>query len=243
MTQAPSTPQGHRLYAIGDIHGRADLLAQLLGMIEINAKNHPNKQKKIIFLGDYVDRGLSSKDVIERLCGGFPHGLEPIFIRGNHDEMMLDFVAGALEGGRSWMSLGGLTTLASYGVTPPTLFNMDKLEHVHKELVKKIPESHRSFLENTVYSVTYGDYYFVHAGVRPGIPLAKQRPEDQMYIRGDFLFYEKTFGKIIVHGHTIKPKPDVKKNRIGIDTGAFATGELTCLILDGSKRSILRTQP
>jgi len=240
--KAPAkTPDHHRLYVIGDIHGRVDLLDRLLAMIEADALKHAKKKLKLIFLGDYIDRGIDSRGVIERLMRDFAGKLEPIFIRGNHDEMFMQFMKGDLSISQSWLSLGGAAALASYGINSLSGIGKGKLETLHRDVSAKVPPAHIEFLENTVLSVTYGDYYFVHAGVRPGTPFEKQRPVDQMGIRGDFLFSDFDFGKIIVHGHTIQAEPEVKKNRIGIDTGAFATGRLTCLILDGADRKFIET--
>ena len=241
MKHAPKTPDQHRLYVVGDIHGRVDLLDRLLAMIEADALRHGKKKLKLIFLGDYVDRGIDSRGVIERLMKNFAAKLEPIFIRGNHDDMFVQFVKGDLGIARPWLSLGGAAALGSYGINTLSGIVSGKIETLHHDVVTKVPASHIEFLENTVLSVTYGDYYFVHAGVRPGVPLEKQKPVDQMSIRGDFLFSDVAFGKIVVHGHTIKAEPEIKHNRIGIDTGAFATGILTCMVLDGTSLNFMST--
>ncbi len=241
MSTLPATPANHRLYAVGDIHGRIDLLNRLLAMIEADATAHPHKEKKLIFLGDYVDRGIDSRAVIERLTQGFAEGLTPIFLRGNHDDMMMDYLKGRMAVAPAWLNLGGVATLASYGLHAFAGHAKSETKEFAKTFAEKVPEHHRAFLDNTVYHVSYGDYYFVHAGVKPGVKLDKQKPEDQMWIRGEFLFSTQDFGKMIVHGHTIKPEPEVKPNRIGIDTGAFATGRLTCLILDGTERKFEAT--
>lgn len=237
----PSTPAMTRLYVVGDVHGRLDLLSRLLAMIEADAMQHPDKKKKLIFLGDYVDRGLDSRGVIERLTGGFAAGLVPIFLRGNHEEMLLSMVNGDLSVAPVWLQLGGTATAASYGISVFGGVQKHKLEALHKSLAEKMPPAHHAFLEDTLLAVTYGDYYFVHAGVRAGIPLEKQKREDQLWVRGDFLASTADFGKVVVHGHTISPAPDMRGNRIGIDTGAYASGHLTCLILDGEARSFLQT--
>lgn len=241
MKRTPRTPDGTRLYAVGDIHGRLDLLTRLLAMIESDALAYPEKSKKLIFLGDYVDRGLDSKGVIARLLGEFAAGLEPAFIRGNHDEMLRQFIEGDLDVAPGWIQLGGASTLASYGVNPFAPGAGNKNQKLRDDLLARMPPEHKEFLDNTVFSVSFGDYYFVHAGVRPGIPLSDQKPDDQMWIRGDFLFSSSDFDKMVVHGHTIKTEPEDKENRIGIDTGAFATGRLTCLVLDGEEKSFLAT--
>lgn len=239
MNKKPSTLPDHRIYAIGDIHGRLDLLTRLLALVEQDALRWPQKNKKLVFLGDYVDRGLDSRGVLNRLLEPFVDGLAPIFLRGNHDDMLLQFLDGKMEILPSWTQLGGASTIASYGVNPFSSGN--KPEALNEALVQKFPAEHREFLNNTVFSVTLGDYTFVHAGLRPGIRMTEQTNEDKMWIRGDFLFSDYVFDTMIVHGHTIKPYPEIKENRIGIDTGAFATGKLTCLVLDGVERSFLTT--
>jgi len=241
MKHSPQTPPQHRLYVIGDIHGRLDLLERLLSMIEADALGHDKTHKKLIFVGDYVDRGLDSRGVITRLLKKFTAGLEPIFLRGNHDEMFLRFAQGDFEIAQAWLSLGGTAALASYSIRTLGYTDKAQMQTLHSEVQSKVPSEHIAFLENTVLSATFGDYYFVHAGIKPGVPLEKQDPIDQMTIRGAFLFCEDEFDKVIIHGHTIRPEPEVKHNRIGIDTGAFATGCLTCLILDGSSHTFLST--
>lgn len=242
MSQKPSTPTNYRLYAVGDIHGRLDLLNEMIGMVEENAAQHPDKKKILIFLGDYIDRGLDSCGVIERLLQGVPDCFTPVFIRGNHEDMFLEFMHGNMEIAPSWLSLGGAAALASYGINSLSgVGGKGKLETLYKDVKAKVPQSHLDFVKKTIMSATYGHYYFVHAGIRPRVPFDKQNPVDQMTIRGDFLFSEEHFGRIIVHGHTIRPEPEIKRNRIGIDTGAFATGKLTCLVLDGTDRELLST--
>jgi serine/threonine protein phosphatase 1 len=239
MPTSPQTLPDQRLYAIGDIHGRVDLLNRLLSMIEADARQFPLKSRKIIFLGDYVDRGLDSRGVLARLIQPMPVGLEAIFLRGNHDDMLMQFLAGDDDVLSGWLQLGGASTLASYGVNPFSAAGQP--ETLRQALALKVPAEHTLFLENTVFSVTFGDYTFVHAGLRPGVPLSQQTDDDKMWIRGDFLFSDFSFETMVVHGHTIKPEAEIKTNRIGIDTGAFATGHLTCLVLDGAERFQLTT--
>ncbi len=244
MKTKASTPENHRLYAVGDIHGRLDLLTRLLAMIEADAAAHGRKKKKLIFLGDYVDRGLDSKGVIDRLLGSFGEGVSPIFLRGNHDDCLLRFLEGDDSIVPLWLQFGGAATLASYGVNPyaPSAAPAsERIKGLREQLRRAVPDAHRAFLNDTVHAVTYGDYYFVHAGVRPGVALASQTPEDQMWIRDAFLFYPKGMGKMIVHGHTIHSQPDIRPNRIGIDTGAYASGCLTCLVMDGTERTFFST--
>lgn len=239
MPTSPQTLPDQRLYAIGDIHGRLDLLNRLLSMIEADARAYPLKSRKIIFLGDYVDRGMDSRGVLARLIQPMPEGMQALFLRGNHDDMLLQFLDGEDDVLGGWLQLGGTSTLASYGVNPFSAAG--KPEILRQALIQKMPPEHRSFLEQTLFSVTLGDYTFVHAGLRPGVGMTEQTNEDKMWIRGDFLFSEQAFETMVVHGHTIKPEADIKANRIGIDTGAFATGHLTCLVLDGPEQKFLTT--
>ncbi|HAX91553.1 MAG TPA: serine/threonine protein phosphatase [Rhodospirillaceae bacterium] len=241
MRKKPSAPPETRLYVVGDIHGRLDLLTRLLAMIEANATQLTGKTKKLVFLGDYIDRGIDSRGVLERLTGSFAAGLEPIFLRGNHDEMMRLFLKGDLTVAPSWLQWGGAATVASYGVNAFNGVGEQKIDALYKSFSEKVPPAHQAFLEKTIFSATFGDYYFVHAGVKEGVPLEAQQPEDQLWARGDFLTSRTTYDKLIIHGHTISAEPEVKHNRIGIDTGAYATGHLTCLMLDGTKRAFLQT--
>lgn len=241
MALRARTPENTCLYAVGDIHGRLDLLTRLLARIEEEAAARPTLDNKLIFLGDYIDRGVDSRGVIERLLKPFAGGISPVFLRGNHEDILLRFMEGALGIAPLWLRSGGAAAVASYGINPYSLQNAGKLEALRADLLKNFPEDHRSFLDNTLYAVTFGDYYFVHAGVRPGVKLPQQKPEDQMWIREDFLNYPKGMGKMIVHGHTIRPEPEVKPNRIGIDTGAYATGHLTCLVMEGTERRFFST--
>jgi len=241
MGKLPSTPANHRLYVIGDIHGRADLLTKLLKAVERNAADYPDKQKKLIFLGDYVDRGLHSKDVIERLTQPLPEGMEGIFLRGNHEEKLMEVLDGLTEDALAFLRYGGDATFSSYGVpVKKGLFGKD-IDATIEKFINAVPKHHKDFLNSTLFYISFGDYYFVHAGVRPGVLLHLQNRRDQLWIRQDFIPSTYKFEKMIVHGHTITEKPVALPNRIGIDTGAYATGHLTCLILDGTERKLLRT--
>ena len=234
-------PENHRLYVIGDIHGRLDLLSRLMEEITVDAAQSPGPTKELVFLGDYVDRGVDSKGVLDYLIQSLPKDMKAVFLRGNHDEAMLRFLGGDLEQATDWMLLGGGATLVSYGLNP---FRADVMEDslaLHKAMLEKIPAAHRDFLAATEMDCTRGDYYFVHAGIRPGVPLDRQTDEDRLWIRYDFMFSKADHGKVIVHGHSILPEPDVQPNRIGIDTGAYATGRLTCLVLENASRRFLTT--
>lgn len=238
-----NAPPGARIYVVGDIHGRADLLRKLLTQIETDAAAAPGQDRQLIFLGDYVDRGYYSREVIEILRAGLPDGLTRFFLRGNHEEIMLRFLDGDLSIANNWFVYGGRETIASYGLPPPPQGKVTPpaLQKIHEEFSSQIPENHVDFLRSTQLYHQSGDYIFVHAGLRPGLPLALQAREDLLYIRNEFLHSDEDFGGCVVHGHTVSAAPVVRHNRIGIDTGAYATAKLTCLILEGSEYRFLQT--
>ncbi|NJM34439.1 MAG: serine/threonine protein phosphatase [Rhodomicrobium sp.] len=237
-----AVPDGIRVYAVGDIHGRLDLLDELLSMIAANERSWPAERAFLIFLGDYIDRGPDSAGVIDRLLSGLPDDLQPVFLRGNHEDMMQRCLGEpGLIG--DWMTYGGMETLQSYGIDLKALrYGEIDAADLSKQLQEKIPLSHRAFLNSLQVTAELGDYFFVHAGVRPGIALDAQSLEDCLYIRGRFLDYPGDFGKIVVHGHTPADEPEVRSNRIGIDTGAFFTGRLTAVCLEGASRIFLGTR-
>jgi serine/threonine protein phosphatase 1 len=238
---APSLPDNLRLYVIGDIHGRVDLLTPLLEKIDRDAKKSKAKTRKI-FLGDYVDRGLYSRQVIDHLIDLRAKEPEPpVFLLGNHEQVMRELLHGR-DGGllADWLRFGGRETLLSYGVSSAELAKEPAA--VIAALREKIAPSHIDFIEKLETSAVFGDYFFCHAGVRPGIDLAKQAEQDLVWIRYDFLAHAKPFGKMVVHGHTISPQPEFRTNRINIDTGAYATGCLTALGLEGKKQWLLQTK-
>ncbi len=236
-----AVPAGTRVYAVGDIHGRADLLEALLEQIEADAARHPEAVKRLIYLGDYVDRGPASSAVIDMVLHDGPPGFEVVPLMGNHEEMMLRFLED-IAVGRTWMMNGGDATLLSYGVEPPSMFAGTPLvRHAQQQFAERLPARHKTFLDGLALSHTQGDYLFVHAGVRPGVPLDEQRAEDLLWIRDEFLDSDRDFGKVVVHGHSITLDPDFRPNRIGIDTGAYRSHQLTCLVLEGTERLLLTT--
>lgn len=238
----PSVPVGCRVYAVGDVHGRHDLLQEMVGRIEADAAAHGCDSRNIlIFLGDYVDRGGDSRAVVGMLAGLDRHWPDIAFLRGNHEQAMLDFLDAA-PNGRGWLDFGGRETLASYGLDP----NVDDgdaaaLAAVRAQLRASLPPQHLAFLRGLGFSIAVGDYFFAHAGIRPGIPLDAQSPDDLMWIREPFLSSRRDHGKIIVHGHSIRQQPEMRANRIGIDTGAWASGRLSCLVLEGAARRFIVT--
>jgi serine/threonine protein phosphatase 1 len=241
-TAVPAVPAGQRIYAIGDIHGRLDLLDQLLRMIALDdAEQKPLERRTLVFLGDYVDRGPDSAGVIDRLLTGLPETFEPIFLKGNHEEMLLQSLTESMMVS-SWLANGGAQTLVSYGVLRDDYSGMSlRTADVGPALAAALPERHLAFLRQLKITATFGDYFFVHAGVLPGVALDSQEEEDCLFIREPFLSHRGSFGKIVVHGHTPVQEPEVRSNRIGIDTGGFFTGRLTALRLEGEYRGFLAT--
>jgi serine/threonine protein phosphatase 1 len=236
---APRAPDNLRLYVIGDVHGRLDLLESLQSLIDQDRRQNPAREAGAIFLGDYVDRGRDSAGVLDKLSrGDFPTPI--IALRGNHEEVLLKFLEdeNVLE---TWRKFGGLETLHSYGVPVAEAMRGAGYDRAREALLRALPPAHLAFLRQTASSVSFGDYFFSHAGVRPGVPLENQVADDLLWIREDFLRHDGPFGKIVVHGHTPVEKPDVRPHRINVDTGAYASSILTALVLDGESRSFLST--
>ena len=236
----PKVPEGSRVYVIGDIHGRDDLLEILHDLVLEDAQRNPADRRVLIHLGDYVDRGLNTKEVIDRLLSPPPDGFERVCLKGNHEAMMLDFLDDAAAG-PGWMELGGKATLLSYAVGVEGGFTASKgFVKAQAKLHENLPEAHLAFLRQLPLTHVEGDYLFVHAGIRPGVPISDQVEQDLLWIREPFLSSTVEHGKIVVHGHTIAGgKPDVTERRIGIDTAAYATGALTCLVLTGEERGFV----
>ena len=229
----PVLPKGVRIYAVGDIHGRADLLSQLFSRIDCDLGACPAQESLNVFLGDYVDRGKDSAGVLDLLIGrGKSHQL--CCLKGNHEIFLGEFLENPAIL-KPWAQYGALPTLLSYGLKPAPNASSNERAALSESLRKAMPESHCRFLADLKLSYCCGDYYFVHAGVRPRTPLAAQQEKDLLWIRDEFLLHEEPFEKIIVHGHTPVREPEVRPNRINIDTGAYATGRLTCLRLEDDK--------
>jgi len=239
--KAAALPAGVRVYAVGDIHGCSRLLDQLHERIAADA-TPSSAEKRIIYLGDYVDRGPDSKGAIERLLHAVPAGLAPVYLKGNHDGALLDFLENS-ETYRAWRSFGAPATLLSYGVRPPLYDSLEAFEAARIALSDAIPLEHRQFLRNLELSYVLGDYVFVHAGLRPGIPIDRQHEQDLLWIRDEFLSSGATFEKCVVHGHTPVPYAARLAQRIPVDTGAYATGILTCAVLEGDTCRFLQAGP
>lgn len=239
---APAVPDGSRVYAVGDIHGRSDLLAALHGLIEADAAASPARRRVVVYLGDYVDRGPQSREVIELLAERPLAGFESVHLLGNHEEFMLRFLGEEPWVGPDWFANGGDATLASYGVDPlMRLHGPDALLRMQAMLRARIPDRHFDFLHKLRLWHMEGGYLFVHAGVRPGVPIERQSRDDLLWIRGPFLNSTADHGHVVVHGHSISRSVERRPNRIGIDTGAFASGRLTCLVLQGASVDFLHT--
>lgn len=238
----PSIPVGQRIYSIGDIHGRVDLLRIMHSKIVDDAQSAGEKSwNKIVYLGDYIDRGLHSKPVIDELLSDNMQKFERVFLKGNHEQAMLEFLDDDRIG-PEWFKVGGLTTIVSYGISiPANLTSGQKIEYIWHELHEKVPPAHLSFLKSLKLSFESGDYFFAHAGVKPGVALDRQSSDDLLWIREEFLKAKHFGGKTIVHGHSLRKKPDIQDYRIGIDTGAYATNVLTCLVLEGNTQRFLQT--
>ena len=241
--QPPARPStdGRLVYAVGDIHGRLDLLQPLLEDIERDARAAGNVHAPVvIFLGDYVDRGPASRGVVDRLLTLRAQGSFDVrFLKGNHEDALLRFLD-APETGPRWIEFGAGATLISYGVTPPIgLGDPPGWTRTRDDLIRAMPAGHTDFYRSLELCVTLGDYGFVHAGVRPGVALDQQTEQDLLYIRREFLDWDGAFEKVIVHGHTPAKTPQLTPFRLGIDTGAYATGVLTAIRLEDCSQRIL----
>lgn len=238
-TRRPQLPEGIRVFAIGDIHGRRDLLDELLSTVEQFRKTSAAQEEYLIFLGDYIDRGPDSKGVLDLLLGvsGRPF---PVFLRGNHDQTLLDFLKDPIVY-RTWRNYGGGQTLLSYGVMPPRFDDPKEFAEARDKFLANCPGSHISFLENSELYYELGDYLFVHAGVRPGIAVDRQDAHDLLWIRDPFLSSDHIFDRVVVHGHSPSEAPVCRPNRLGLDTGAHATGCLTAAVLEADRIGFLRT--
>jgi len=236
----PPLEEGQRIYAIGDIHGRADLLSNLIDLIDQDSAGYEG-DASIVFLGDYIDRGFQSRQVIDTILSGRLSNYDVYCLKGNHEEAMLQFIADP-EFGPRWASYGGRETLVSYGVRPPR--NQTRLEDwrdVHASMVSSLPTEHEQFLMQLLPSVRIGRYGFVHAGLRPGIPFDQQDERDLYWIREEFLNDTKPLDVIVVHGHTPVDKPFWDSRRINVDTGAYISGRLTAVRLEANTVAFLST--
>lgn len=236
-----SVPAGERVYAIGDIHGRLDLLDALLDSIRSDSARRDPAETSLIFLGDLIDRGPSSAQVVERLLqlGNAQPGTR--FLLGNHEEVFLTALSGDEKGLRFFTKIGGRETLLSYGISEEQYRDLDYGELLDA-LKSLVPQSHIDFLSAFEDLIVVGDYAFVHAGVRPEQPLTAQRASDLRWIRNEFLKHRGTLEKVIVHGHTITDQIEEHPHRIGLDTGAYASGRLSAMGFEGDRRWIITSE-
>ena len=236
-------PQGKtdaRVYAVGDIHGRVDLLDDLLAKIAADAASAARKTVYIVFLGDLIDRGPDSAAVVERLRTYAPTFAKTVFIAGNHEEVFLRILHGEIDILPDWMKFGGSECIRSYGLDPRSFRRIEPAAALER-LRAAVPPAHIDFVESFVDTFQFGDYLFVHAGIRPGVDLIEQDQFDLRWIREPFLSGEDEHGMLVVHGHTIVSEVDERTNRIAIDTGAYRSGILTALVVENDRRWYLET--
>ena len=225
-----------RLYVIGDIHGRLDLLERLIEKISHDAAGHESRSLTVT-LGDYVDRGPDSRDVLDRLRQN-PFATAYVPLKGNHEAMLEAFLRDPGFGAH-WRYNGGLETLTSFGIPVEPLMRGRDFDQAAAQLDAALTPAQRNFLASLRLSFSHGKYFMCHAGIRPGVAFERQADEDLLWIRDEFLMSTMDFGKVVVHGHTPVDEPEVLPNRINIDTGAFATGRLTCVVLEGSAHRLI----
>jgi serine/threonine protein phosphatase 1 len=238
---APAVPPGERVYAIGDVHGCLEQLVTLLDLIDEDDARRGPARTTLVLLGDLVDRGPRSAEVVALAMALREERPGTRFLMGNHEELFLTALDGNEEALRLFCRVGGRETVLSYGLSPDAYESMD-YEALHAWLAERVPAAQRDFLSAMEALVEIGDYAFVHAGVRPNVPLAQQKEEDLRWIRQPFLGHKGRFERMVVHGHTITPEVDRQAGRIGIDTGAYVTGRLTAIGLEGADWWLIQTQ-
>ncbi|WP_042001694.1 metallophosphoesterase family protein [Streptomyces sp. AcH 505] len=232
-TTKPSLPDGVRIYALSDIHGCADLLAEMLAVIDADMAHSPPHHAIEVFLGDYIDRGPDSRATLDLLIKRSRHR-NTVLLRGNHEAFLMDVIRDPSRLG-DWLRVGGQQTLTSYGLTPTLSPDPQEQAILVRQLVSSMPPDHLTFLKRLRLTFTCGDFFFTHAGVRPGVPITEQQEADLLWIRDEFLHSQEDFGKYVVHGHTPVRAPEILVNRANIDTGAYATGNLTLLSIQGTR--------
>ena len=233
-------PDDQRVYAVGDVHGHLDLLDALLAQIEDDILDRPVATIGLVFLGDLIDRGPDSAGVVERLCSLHHFPAKALFLKGNHEEVLLRVLNAEPGLAYDWLGFGGDACAESYGV-PATALQVMSEQRIADMLRAAIPRKHVEFLEGFGDTFRFGDYLFVHAGIRPGVPIEQQQPQDLRWIRQPFLADGHDHGCMVVHGHTISDGVDQRANRIGIDTGAYRTGILTAAVIEGSDLRFIAT--
>ena len=237
-----STPAGTVIYAIGDVHGRCDLLAELHAGIAADLAQRAAPRSVLIYLGDYISRGVDSRRVVDLVRDQAPPATLKVTLRGNHEELLLRYLDGNFEGGRFWFDYDGVDVLENYGVAVADRRTRDSrsLEDLRQRFAAALPAEHLQFFRALATHHDEGGYRFVHAGVRPGVALARQSAHDQVWIRKPFLDCAEDLGAVVVHGHSIAAEPQLRHNRIGIDTGAFRSGVLSCVVLEDDRGAFLQ---
>lgn len=239
-SRTPSGPAGKRLYAVGDIHGRRDLLDDLLAQIEADIAARPIATAVLVFLGDLIDRGSNSAGVIDRLYAMEDFPARCLFLTGNHEEVLLRVLDGEEGVAYDWLGFGGDAFVESYGLSAAALKAMEE-PRIAAALKQAIPPEHIEFLREFGDTVRFGDFLLVHAGIRPGVAIEDQQPQDLRWIRHPFLSDGHDHGCVVIHGHTVTDEVDRRSNRIGIDTGAYRTGILTTIVVEGDDVRFLAT--
>lgn len=230
-------PQNIRLYAIGDVHGRFDLLQDMHGLIRADLDHRPVHDWRIIHLGDYIDRGPQSKEVLDFLIDAARHDPRILSLLGNHDEGFLNYLATGDTAGIFALH-GGVETGLSYGVELD-FSDTDKARRSHEALVKAVPQTHVDFIRSMPRWLSFGDFFFCHAGVDPALPLEEQDPDDLIWIRTLFLKWTDPLAKVIIHGHTPQGAVDVQPNRVNLDTYAWKSGLLSAIAIDGVEKRFI----
>jgi serine/threonine protein phosphatase 1 len=238
----PLTDPQDRIYAIGDVHGCFDQLRELVERIgEDNAKRDDSLKPFIIFMGDMVDRGHQSAQVIEFVFQLVKDNSNVLALRGNHEQVLCDIAGGSTEEIAGWLRMGGRRTLRSYGIDPD--WALENQSELASALTNAMASDHLNWLRQLPLTARSGDYFFCHAGVKPGLSLARQRREDLLWIRDEFLDSTADHGAIIVHGHNIVPEVRIERNQIAVDTGAYKTGRLSAVMLERDQTATLTTCP
>ena len=237
------TPKNTRIYAIGDVHGHIALLDTLFTSIEKDLKEHPIDNHKIIFLGDYIDRGPDSSGCVEFLIQLMATNKNVICLKGNHEDKLENFLEDPIKFADSFFTYGGTDCAISYGVDMSTGYrgNDEEALEIAKDLGERMPGNHKAFYADLQTTVTIGDYMFTHAGVRPGIALDQQSTHDLIWIRAEFISNSELYEKVIIHGHTPTFPMEVLQNRINVDTWAYDTGVLSCIVLEGTDYRVIDT--
>lgn len=230
--RAFTIPEGVRAIAVGDVHGRRDLLERMLEAVDALRRADPREEEHLLFLGDLIDRGPDSRGVLDLLVARRESDPTLTMLAGNHEEMLLAILDGDSDSLAEWLRFGGQECIESYGLAAADLLAVPP-DQARALLAARLPEAHLALMRAMGDRFALGDYLFVHAGIRPGIAIADQQPQDLRWIRAPFLASKADHGVMVVHGHSISTTPEERQNRIGIDTGAFASGTLTALCIDG----------